>query len=187
MDGIGSRTVNARIVNSFFLVAGLGCAGASLADPAAAGAITARTTPSGSVELSNLPSIDNAGTVIVAPEPAAPASVKPSTSKPALPAPAAAVAPAPQAGNEPKPDSTQAAAPDAGAAASSEDRTTSSDASLKDPREQYRDNMLQGAQDKPAANPSASRRYKMMDKATYQGTVLGNTPPASTMAPIAPQ
>jgi hypothetical protein len=48
----------------------------------------------------------------------------------------------------------------------------------KDPREAYHDKMLQGVEGTTAANPSVSRRYKMMDKATYQATVPGAAPQA---------
>lgn len=44
-----------------------------------------------------------------------------------------------------------------------------------DPRQQYRDAMLQGAEGTTAANPSVSRRYKMMNKESYQATVLGGS------------
>ena len=50
---------------------------------------------------------------------------------------------------------------------------------MKDPREKYRDDMLSGAPDATAANPAVSRRYKMMDKATYQEKVLNGAAPAS--------
>jgi hypothetical protein len=48
-----------------------------------------------------------------------------------------------------------------------------------DPRQQYRDAMLQGAEGTTAANPSVSRRYKMMNKETYQATVLDGAPQGS--------
>jgi hypothetical protein len=46
----------------------------------------------------------------------------------------------------------------------------------KDPREQYRDSMMQGAPGTTAGNPAVARRYKMMDRETYRTTVLGATP-----------
>jgi hypothetical protein len=52
----------------------------------------------------------------------------------------------------------------------------------KDPRQQLRDTVLQRDQGSSGATSNASRRYKMMDKATYQATVLGNTPTAATPA-----
>jgi hypothetical protein len=52
----------------------------------------------------------------------------------------------------------------------------------KDPREQYRDNMLKSDQAVAGPTSNASRRYKMMDKATYQATVLGNQPTAAEPA-----
>ncbi len=48
----------------------------------------------------------------------------------------------------------------------------------KDPREQYRDKVLQAPEVPTPATTNASRRYKMMDLATYRATVLGNTAPA---------
>jgi hypothetical protein len=65
-------------------------------------------------------------------------------------------------------------------------QSTTADAP-KDPREQYRDSMLQGAEGTTAANPSVSRRYKMMDRETYRATVLGVTPPTPAPAPAPPQ
>ena len=48
----------------------------------------------------------------------------------------------------------------------------------KDPREQYRDKMLQAPEVPTPATTNASRRYKMMDQATYRAAILGNTAPA---------
>jgi hypothetical protein len=48
----------------------------------------------------------------------------------------------------------------------------------KDPREQYRDKMLQAPEVATPATTNASRRYKMMDLATYRANVLGGTAPA---------
>lgn len=54
----------------------------------------------------------------------------------------------------------------------------------KDPREQYRDNMMKEPEGQPTyATTAASRRYKMVDKAAYQANMLE---PASQAAP-APQ
>jgi hypothetical protein len=47
----------------------------------------------------------------------------------------------------------------------------------KDPREQYRDAMLQGAEGTTGANPAVSRRYKMMDRETYNATVRDASAP----------
>lgn len=71
-----------------------------------------------------------------------------------------------------------AAAGDAAAKATTQQ--TSTEPPPKDPREAYRDKMRQGANadgsPTTAANPSVSRRYKMMDKETYRREVLGITP-----------
>jgi hypothetical protein len=67
---------------------------------------------------------------------------------------------------------TVVAAPDPAAAAAAAE-------AQKDPREQYRDIMLQGTEGTTAENPAVSRRYKMMDRETYRATVLGVTPQAS--------
>jgi hypothetical protein len=48
----------------------------------------------------------------------------------------------------------------------------------KDPREQYRDKVMQAPEVPTPATTNASRRYKMMDLATYRATVLGNSAPA---------
>lgn len=50
----------------------------------------------------------------------------------------------------------------------------------KDTREQYRDNLIKSEQGTAGATSNASRRYKMMDRATYQATVLGATPQTPT-------
>jgi type IV secretory pathway VirB10-like protein len=42
----------------------------------------------------------------------------------------------------------------------------------KDPREQYRDKIMKDPEGLLPATSAVSRRYKMMDKATYQSTVL---------------
>jgi hypothetical protein len=68
---------------------------------------------------------------------------------------------------------TVVAAPDPAAAAAAAE-------TQKDPREQYRDNMLQGTEGTTAENPAVSRRYKMMDRETYRATVLGATPQTPT-------
>ena len=73
------------------------------------------------------------------------------------------------------------AAPDPAAAAQAEAQAAAAEPP-KDPRQQHRDTLLQGEQGAPGATSNASRRYKMMDKATYQGTVLGNTPQAPEKA-----
>jgi hypothetical protein len=57
----------------------------------------------------------------------------------------------------------------------------------KDPREQYRDRMLQTPEVATPATTNASRRYKMMDLATYRATVLGNTAPTPQGGASAPR
>ncbi len=76
------------------------------------------------------------------------------------------VATAPAAANA---DSTATAAPGTDAVAAD---------APKDPREQYRDKVLQAPEVATPGTTNASRRYKMMDLATYRATVLGNTAPA---------
>lgn len=63
--------------------------------------------------------------------------------------------------------------------AASADAASGQPAPQKDAREQYRDIMMQGNQGTTASNPAVSRRYKAMDKATYQATVLGGVAPGS--------
>ncbi len=81
-----------------------------------------------------------------------------------------------------------APAPDASAPA---DAQTAAAEPPKDPREQVRDTVLQREQAAAAATgttgatSNASRRYKMMDKATYQATVLGTDPQAPQVQPKA--
>jgi hypothetical protein len=68
------------------------------------------------------------------------------------------------------------------AAAAPADAQTGAAEPPKDPRQQLRDTVLQRDQGTSGATSNASRRYKMMDKATYQATVLGNTPKPTTPA-----
>jgi hypothetical protein len=61
-----------------------------------------------------------------------------------------------------------AAAPEASAAAADADATADAkDKPPKDPREAYRDLVLQQASDGSSATSAVSRRYKKVDKATY--------------------
>jgi hypothetical protein len=85
------------------------------------------------------------------------------------------VATAPAAANT---DNSAAAAPGAEPVAADEP---------KDPREQYRDKVLQAPDVATPATTNASRRYKMMDLATYRANVLGNTAPAPQGGASAPQ
>jgi hypothetical protein len=57
----------------------------------------------------------------------------------------------------------------------------------KDPREQYRDKVMQTPEVPTPATTNASRRYKMMDLATYRATVLGNTAPTPQGGASAPR
>jgi hypothetical protein len=66
------------------------------------------------------------------------------------------------------PESAAAAAVDPGAV---------TDATTKDPREQYRDKVMQAPEVATPATTNASRRYKKVDLATYRATMLGNTAP----------
>jgi type IV secretory pathway VirB10-like protein len=50
----------------------------------------------------------------------------------------------------------------------------------KDPREQYRDKIMKDSEGPLSATSAVSRRYKMMDKSTYQSTMLE---PATKTAP----
>jgi hypothetical protein len=91
-------------------------------------------------------------------------------------------------------DESQEPVATAPVAASTDNTTTASpgaepvtaDAPM-DPREQYRDKVLQAPEVATPGTTNASRRYKMMDLATYRATVLGNTAPAPQGGASAPQ
>jgi hypothetical protein len=76
------------------------------------------------------------------------------------------------------------AAPDPAAAAPADAQAAGAEPP-KDPREQYRENLIKSEQATAGATSNASRRYKMMDKATYQATVLGTNPQAPQDQPKA--
>jgi hypothetical protein len=75
-------------------------------------------------------------------------------------------------------------APGAAVATPADAQAAAADAP-KDPREQYRDNILTGEQAPSGPTLSVSRRYKMMDKATYQATIIGTTPQVQKVDPKA--
>jgi len=159
--------MNPSIRTPLMCLAAMALSGSALADAAAPCGIATNVLANGTVELSNT------GTAV---------KCEPPAGTPSAPANAAAVsAPtkvAPSA-NEAAPDSS--ATPVADAQAAQADTS-------KDPREVYKDAMIQGA-GTPAENPALSRRYKMMDKATYQATVLSGPnsgAPADAPANAAP-
>jgi len=148
---------------------GLLLSGAVLAGPADPCAIDTKVGTNGTVELSNVghtAKCEVAGTTR-APNAAA---------TQAAPAPAAAAAASPTAEHR---DASPAAGPSTAADAPSSDQ--------KDRRESYRDAVLTGEPGTTGSNPAVSRRYKMMDKATYQSKVLNGAAPASDPGAAAPQ
>ena len=146
--------MNRDLLFSLVCSAGLLCAGAARAAGADPCAIDVKVRDDGTVELSNT---GNTRKCEVAPAP-------PTAAEPAAP-----VAPAATPGSA---GQVASAASSASGTVAPADAATSPQADVKDPREKYRDDMLSGAPDATAANPAVSRRYKMMDKATYQATVL---------------
>ena len=150
--------MNRKLAVSLMCSAGLLCAATAHAEGADPCAIDTKVRADGTVELSN---IGHTTKCEVAPAPHA-------TTPAAPPAPAAAPASASPVAVDTGKESVAAAAADA---------ATTPPADQKDPRENYREAMLAGAPGTTAANPAVSRRYKMMDKATYQATVLGGSPP----------
>jgi hypothetical protein len=150
------------LLNSLLIAAGLALGGAALADGTGPCAIATNVRADGTVELSNT---GNAAKCDA--PPAAPVITPGGTqANTAGSAPAGrldtAVGGAP--GNAP------AGAPDP--SAPSADAQSARAGQAKDPRESYRDAMLQGLPGTTAANPAVSRRYKMMNKETYQATGL---------------
>jgi len=164
-----------NVLHSLLCSAGLALCGAALAgDPALCG-ITTNVRADGTVELSNT---GNAAKC-EAPAPG-------TATKPAAPpaSPPAAAAPGKPAGTDARPTDTAAVQPVSPSTAPAADAAPADPP--KDPRQQYRDAMLEGAPGTTAANPSVSRRYKMMSKDAYQATVLGGTlqgPAAPTPSP----
>jgi hypothetical protein len=81
------------------------------------------------------------------------------------------------------PDSPEpvAVAPTAEAVATTPTNETANAEPPKDPREQYRDRVMKEPEDQPSfATTATSRRYKKMDKAAYQASMLDS---ASQAAP----
>jgi len=150
------------ILNSLLWAAALTFGAAALADGAGPCGITTTVRADGIVELSNT------GTTVKCD---APVSVPSSTQ---------GSAPGSPSSNASGSTSGPSAVPAADAQSAQADPP-------KDPRQQYRDAMLQGAEGTTAANPSVSRRYKMMNKQTYQATVLGGAPQGSQAGTAASQ
>lgn len=155
--------MRSKLITPLLLAAGMSLGGAAMAADPGPGGITTSVAPNGTVELSNVlatvKSVPVAGGA-----PAAPAPVQPMPKQDTQPA---------------NPAATSAAASTASATTAPNTQTAATDEPAKDPRQQYRDTMLQGAEGTTAANPSVARRYKMMDKETYRATVLGGaSPPA---------
>jgi len=158
--------MNRTLVVSMMISAGLLSAALAHAEGSDPCAIDAKVGKDGAVELSN---IGHTSKCEVAPGPHGAAAMP-------TPAPVPVVPPAPAA-------AAPAAAPVAADAGKSEsagappaDPATPAAADAKDPRSNYRDAMIAGAPGTTGANPAVARRYKMMDKATYQATVLGGAP-----------
>jgi hypothetical protein len=161
--------VKRKILNPLLLLLGL-CFGGGViaADTTGKNSIQVQESADGSIELSNVSSPNDQETVIAAPDPAAPAAAD--TQAPGQ----VRAAPEAQA-----PDQGRAAADAQGAA---DTQATAADAP-KDPRQEYRDRVLQPTDGPTAGNPAVSRRYKMMDRETYRASVVG----ASPAAPQAPE
>jgi hypothetical protein len=141
-----------KILNPLLLLLGL-CFGGGViaADTTGKNSIQVQESADGSIELSNVSSPNDQETVIAAPDPAAPAAADT------------------QAPGQAR------AAPDAQGAADTQ--ATAADAP-KDPRQEYRDRVLQPTDGPTAGNPAVSRRYKMMDRETYRASVVGASPTA---------
>jgi hypothetical protein len=76
-------------------------------------------------------------------------------------------------GNVSGTDSQEPVAGAAGADGAGQTADAANAEEQKDPREQYRDKMMKEPEGQPLSATSAvSRRYKKMDKATYQATML---------------
>jgi len=168
-----------QVLHPLLCSAGLLLGGAALAGESAPCGITTNVRADGTVELSNTGS--TARCDAPAPVPAGkPAAAPAGASAAALPADKSPAADAKAAGGA----AGQGAAASAGQAA---DAAPAPADPPKDPRQQYRDAMLEGAPGTTAANPSVSRRYKMMNKDTYQATILGGAPQEpATVPPASP-
>jgi|GEM_PF-3861141 len=167
--------MNRNLRNPLLCLAGLALAGSAFADTVGPCSIASNVRPDGTVELSNTANVakcdtpssrSNDSASAPAAAPSAPAKVTSSASE-AAPVRAAVV---PEAAPPPPADAQSA-----------------SSSPTADPREAYKNAMLEGAPGTTGANPAVARRYKMMDKATYQATVLnGATPTAQGDAPVSP-
>jgi hypothetical protein len=71
--------------------------------------------------------------------------------------------------DSPEPAAVEPSAATAAATPTAESATAEAP---KDPREQYRDQVLKEPEGPTSATSAVSRRYKKMDKATYQATML---------------
>jgi len=174
--------MNRKLVCSLLCSAGLLPLGPAFAQNADPCAIDTKVRTDGTVELSN---IGNTGKCEVAP---APRSATPNAAPTAMPVVTGDSA-SPATGADSGADSGADRGADRGtsAAAAPAGAPSSPTANQKDPRENYRDAMLAGAPGTTAANPAVARRYKMMDKATYQSTVLGGGAPGSDVGGTGPQ
>ena len=159
------------LCNTLLGLSGLLLAGAVYAEGADPCGIDTSVRKDGTVELSN---IEHAKKCEVTPAPRTAAAAP-------TPAPAATIAPAtdaPSTASISPADSTVAAAP--------ADPSPATPGDQKDRRETYHDAMLAGEAGTTASNPSVSRRYKMMDKATYQAKVLNGAAPVDSGGSTSP-
>ncbi len=147
--------MNRNIRKPLLCLLGLALSGSALADGTTPCGISTNVLANGTVELSNTGSVVKCEPPAGAPGASSSAPAKPSSSA-----------------SDAAPSSVSTAAPDPSPAPAADAQAAQTDQS-KDPRESYKEAMLQGAPGTTAANPAVSRRYKMMDKATYQATVLG--------------
>jgi hypothetical protein len=163
--------MNKTLRNSLLGLSGLLLSGAALAEGTDPCKIDTNVRKDGTVELSN---IEHAKKCEVAPTPRIGTAA-------AAPEPAHAVVTAP-----PRATAVAASASNTSTAAPPADTPPATSSDQKDRREVYHDAMLAGESGTTAANPSVSRRYKMMDKATYQAKVLNGAAPVDSGGSTSP-
>lgn len=159
--------MNSKLLQCLLFSVGLMLVATAHAELPAPCGISAAEAADGSVKLSNAedPKCDVPAAVPAA-APAAPASAPDSAASATTDTPVVSTR-------------TSGRALDASAEAPTADPSNAQPDAPKDPRERYRDAMVLGSQSPGAGNPAVSRRYKAMDKATYQAKVLGGVAPGS--------
>jgi len=155
-----------HLLMTIIAIAGLSTSAGALAAGNAPCGVTTSVSADGVVELSNIENNEQCDAT------------------PSVPAAAQNGAQNGAATGEPARGALPAATGDAPASPAADAQSAQGD-QAKDPRQNYRDSVLQGAPGTKAAYPSVSRRYKMIDKAAYQAANAGAAQQGAPSAPAA--